>query len=63
MEVVMETVGWTPRSAADALAGFPSSDEAGFVCDGRVRGTRADRGVRPTLSALPWEENSPLRVQ
>jgi serine/threonine protein phosphatase PrpC len=39
-------VGRTPRSAADAPVGLPGSDE-------RVRGTRADRGVRPTHETQP----------
>jgi hypothetical protein len=41
-----EAVGRTPRSAADAPVGLPAGDE-------RVRGTRADRGVRPTRETQP----------
>ena len=41
-------VGRTPWSAADAPVGSGSGD--GRVgCVERVRGTRADQGVRPTI--------------
>jgi hypothetical protein len=44
-------VGRTPRSAADALVGLRRKDGADFVGEKRVRGTRADQGVRPAIPA------------
>jgi len=42
-------VGRTPWSAADAFVGLSHVDAPDLIGEARVRGARADQGVRPTI--------------